>query len=300
MMSFRLAVLLLMLLPCKLRAAEISPLTLAGSGNGTGIRRCPAQAALEQARVNISAVVRHHVKNFIRETYNILYLSQECGSGEWHRVVDLDMTDPSQQCPSACMEYNSGGVRACERIQNVGGGCDGTTFTTDRSYKKICGRATGYQVGGSAAFGWTTLQTVDSYYLYGLSITQGTPRKHVWTFATGITEGDHSRADWHCPCADPNNPNNVEIPSFVGDNYFCESGNPTDTYISNYLYSADPLWDGEQCDNEGVCCSNENSPPWFTVTLPSPTTDGIEARLCIPPNSAGEEVLLQKLEIYVQ
>ena len=287
------AVPLLVLLPCKLRAAEIiSPLSFTGSGSGTG--RCPTQAALEQARVNINAVVRGYLMNFSRE------LSQECGSGEWHRVVDLDMTDPSQQCPSAWMEYNSGGVRACERIQNVGGGCDGTTFTTDRSYKKICGRATGYQVGGSAAFGWTTLQTVDSYYLYGLSITRGTPRTHVWTFATGITEGGHSRADWHCPCADPTNPNNVEIPSFVGDNYFCESGNPTNTYVSNYLYSADPLWDGEQCDNEEVCCSNENPPPWFTVTLPSPTTDDIEARLCIPPDSAGEEVLLQKLEIYVQ
>ena len=183
---------------------------------------------------------------------------------------------------------------------NVAGGCDGTTFTTDRSYNKICGRATGYQVGGSAAFGWTTEQTVDSYYLYGLSLTRGSPRQHIWTFATGITEGDHSQADWHCPCADPNNPSNEEVPSFVGDNYFCESGNPTKTYTAYNLYSEDPLWDGEQCENEGVCCSNENSPPWFRVTLPSPTTDDIEARLCIPPNSEEEEVLLQKLEIYIQ
>ena len=287
---------LLVLLHGQTEAAEISPLTLTGAGNDND-NVCPPQASLEQARVNISTVVRGLVKNFIRETYDII---QECGSGEWHTVVNLDMTDPSQQCPSAWMEYSSGGVRACERIQNVGGGCEGTIFTMDRSYSKICGRATGYQVGGSAAFGWTTQQTVDSYYLYGLSLTRGSPRQHIWTFATGITEGDHSRADWHCPCADPTNPSNEEVPSFVGDNYFCESGNPTNTYIANNLYSEDPLWDGEQCENEGVCCSNQNSPPWFRVTLPSPTTDDIEARLCIPPNSAGEEVLLQKLEIYVQ
>ena len=43
-------------------------------------------------------------------------------------MVNLDMTDPSQQCPSAWMEYSSGGVRACERIQNVAGGCDRITF----------------------------------------------------------------------------------------------------------------------------------------------------------------------------
>ena len=296
MIKLCLGVMLLVLLHGQTEAAEISPLTLTGAGNDND-NVCPPQASLEQARVNISTVVRGLVKNFIRETYDII---QECGSGEWHTVVNLDMTDPSQQCPSAWMEYSSGGVRACERIQNVGGGCEGTIFTMDRSYSKICGRATGYQVGGSAAFGWTTQQTVDSYYLYGLSLTRGSPRQHIWTFATGITEGDHSRADWHCPCADPTNPSNEEVPSFVGDNYFCESGNPTNTYIANNLYSEDPLWDGEQCENEGVCCSNQNSPPWFRVTLPSPTTDDIEARLCIPPNSAGEEVLLQKLEIYVQ
>ena len=298
MTMFRLlyvAVLPLALLPGKLQAAEILPLVLTSTSSGN--RTCPTQASLEQALQNISTTVRGLVKNYIRETYGIQYF---CGSGEWYRVANLDITNSSQQCPSAWMEYNSGGVRACERIQNVAGGCEGTTFTTDRSYNKICGRATGYQIGGSAAFGWTTEQTVDSYYLYGLSLTRGSPRKHVWTFATGITEGDHSRADWHCPCTDPTNPDNEEIPSFVGDNYFCESGNPTATYISNNLYSGDPLWDGEQCENEGVCCSNENSPPWFRVTLPSPTSDDIEARLCIPPNSSGEEVLLQKLEIYIQ
>ena len=292
------AVLPLTLLPRKLQAAETSPLLLAGTGDGIGT--CPTQASSEQVHRNISTTVRGFIKNFIRETYDVLYLSQECGSGEWHTVVDLDMTDPSQQCPSAWMEYNSGGVRACERIQNGVGGCDGTAFTTGHSYKKICGRATGYQVGGSSAFGFTTQPTIDLYYLYGLSITRGSPRKHIWTFATGLSEGDNSQASWHCPCTDPTNPDNEEIPSFVGDNYFCESGNPSNTWISNHLYSGDPLWDGEQCENEGVCCSNENSPPWFRVTLPSPTTDDIEARLCIPPFSSGEEVLLQKLEIYVQ
>ena len=292
MINFLIGVLLLALLHGKLQAAEISTLTLNGTDNCNCM--CPPQANLEQAHANIRIFIQGFIKNF---TSDIL---QECGSGEWHTVVNLNMTDPSQQCPSAWMEYSSGGVRACEQIQNVAGGCDGATFKTNRSYNKICGRATGYQVGGSAAFGWTTKQTVDSYYLYGLSLTRGSPRKHIWTFATGIAEGDHSRADWHCPCADPTNPNNVEVPSFVGDNYFCESGNPTNTYILNNLYSRDPLWDGEQCENEGVCCSNENSPPWFRVTLPSPTTDDIEACLCIPPDSEEEEVLLQKLEIYIQ
>lgn len=285
----------------QIEAAEIAgifnPVILPKDSPGTDT--CPNQARIEAARQGISNSVGSLLRTYIRQTYEE-YLIPECGSGQWRPVAYLDMTDPSQLCPSAWMEFNSGGVRACERISNVEGGCEGTIYPTNRSYTRICGRATGYQIGGSAAFGWTTVQTIDSYYLYGLSLTYGTPRTHIWTFATGLSEGDHTQATWHCPCTDPGNPNNVQLPSFIGNNYFCESGNPSNTWIANNLYSEDPLWDGEQCGNEGTCCSNENSPPWFRVVLPSPTTDDIEARLCIPPNSAGEEVILQKLEIYIQ
>ena len=271
---------------------HISPVTLRKEG-AAGI--CPAKAKRDEARQTIANAVGSVLGINITES-----IGNPCGRGNWYQVVDLDMTNTSQECPSAWMQYVSTEVRACERIQNVNGGCESTFFPINHQYSKVCGRATGYQVGGSAAFGWTTQQTIDTYYLYGLSLTYGSPRMHIWTFATGISEGDQPRADWHCPCTDPTDPRNAEIPSFVGDNYFCESGNPTNTWIANHLYSGDPLWDGEQCANEGICCTNANSPPWFSVTLPNLTTDDIEARLCVPPNSAGEEVILQKLEIYVQ
>ena len=91
-----------------------------------------------------------------------------------------------------------------------------------------------------------------------------------WSYVAGLSEG-LSCIQCNCPCADPSNPSNVVIPSFLGDNQYCESGNPTNTYILDHLYSTDPLWDGEQC--EGECCSNGESPPWFSVELPNPTTD---------------------------
>ena len=53
--------------------------------------------------------------------------------------------------------------------------------------------------------------------------------------------------------------------SLVITTFVNESGNPTNTYTAYNLYSEDPLWDGEQCENEGVCYSNENSPPWFAM-----------------------------------
>ena len=44
---------------------------------------------------------------------NINELLSGCGEGLWHRVAYLNMTDPSQQCPPAWREYNTGGIRAC-------------------------------------------------------------------------------------------------------------------------------------------------------------------------------------------
>ena len=49
-------------------------------------------------------------------------------------------------------------------------------------------------------------------------------------------------------------------PSFVGNNYYCESGNPGSTW-SDILYSGDLLWDGKNCGVASAqCCSNQNQP----------------------------------------
>ena len=87
--------------------------------------------------------------------------------------------------------------------------------------------------------------------------------------------------------------------SFVSDNYYCESGNPT-SFTAHTFYSSDPLWDSEQC--EGECCSNGKSPLWFSMQLPNPTTDDIEVRICIPERIDGNDVhmAIELLEIYIQ
>ena len=148
-------------------------------------------------------------------------------------------------------------------------------------------------------FGFIPMPNIDTIYNYGLSLTHGMPRMHIWTFAIGLSDGAYrSGKGWERPC----NMNDivVVVPSFVGDNYFCESGNPTTTWASGNLYGDDPVWDGMDCESEGQCCSTKGSSPWFSVNLPSSTTDDVEARLCIPNNSPGEGMVLQKLEIYIQ
>ena len=170
--------------------------------------------------------------------------------------------------------------------------------TTSLQYSKVCGRATAYQTGSTDAFGFTAIgQDLNANYVYGVSVIHGVPRNHIWTFAAGISEGDYSIIRDKCPCSDPSNPSSQFPPSFVGDNYYCESGNPTNGFQNDYFYSNDPLWDGKQC--EGQCCSDGKSPPWFSVQLPNPTSDDIEVRIC-SAQASHDDVALQLVEIYVQ
>ena len=89
-------------------------------------------------------------------------------------------------------------------------------------------------------------------------------------------------------------------PSFVGNSYYYESGNPTSTFEHTdvLMYTDDPIWDGQQC--EGQCCTNGRSPPWFSVTLANPTSDAIEVRICGTEGTANEDTPIKILELYVQ
>ena len=243
----------------------------------------------------------HNIREAIMETTMMNLTSSlnfNCGAGLWYRVAHLNMSNSSQQCPSAWREYNiTGEVRGCGRPETLNGNCPASFYPTGRRYSRVCGRIVGYQYGTPDAFGLDAVNhTIDSYYVYGVSVTHGTPRNHVWTFAAGLSEGGFSQ-QFNCPCVNFSHPDSSFPPSFVGNNYYCESGNPTDTFTYNHLYSTDPLWDGQQC--EGECCSNGKSPPWFSVALANPTTNDIEVRICIAEKSL-DDVVIQLLELYVQ
>ena len=142
----------------------------------------------------------------------------------------------------------------------------------------MCGSIRAYQYGGPDAFEAyddgrvTRVTTIEGAYVSGVSLTHGSPQQHIWTFAAARTETLTNVEG--CPC----NGANVTIPPFVGGDYFCESGINSGA-ASLKFYQEDPLWDGEGCISSSSCCSF-NNPPYFTKTLPSPTADPIEARLC--------------------
>ena len=86
-----------------------------------------------------------------------------------------------------------------------------------------------------------------------------------------------------------------EVPEFVANNYFCDTGNPGPD-VGLGVYTDDPLWDGEGCGPTSTCCEFKN-PPWFCTALPQPTTDDIEARICL--DSFDEGVIVNLVDIYV-
>ena len=225
------------------------------------------------------------------------YMETLCNSDEgWTRLAYLDMSDPSEVCPPELRMIEEAGVRACAR-QTIteGGSCDSVTFPSyDLSYSQVCGRVTGYQLGNTGGLRSDIeghSDDIDSFYVHGISITHGSPRQHVWTFIAGNSERDLRNSD--CPCNTGNTA--VVFPSFVRDDYFCESGWPgSNDWPFLYL---DPLWDGERCEElEGACCEGL---PWFNKVLPSTTADFLELRICSSRNTNNDSPV-GLYEIYVK
>ena len=102
----------------------------------------------------------------------------------------------------------------------------------------------------------------------------------------------------NCPCNTP--PGDYQyVQSFIGNDYFCESGNPNNYWLY-VLYTADPLWDGEGCGTqEGDCCAAAGL-PWFHKTFNYTTTDYLEIRVCGDQSISNEDVPFSFYELYVK
>ena len=211
------------------------------------------------------------------------------------RVADLDMTDPTQNCPPGFRLITSP-KRACGR---PGSGCVSTTFPTHGvQYSRVCGRVIAYQFGSQNGFAPYYINgqvTIDDVYVEGVSLTYGqNPRKHIWTFAA--TRDEITSSPSTCPCTKTDTAYTGAVPPFIGQDYFCDTGSRS--YYQHIFYPDDPLWDGAGCGPNSSCCSF-NNPPWLCKQLPQPTTDDIKLRLCADWSSLkDEDIPLETIELY--
>ena len=227
----------------------------------------------------------------VRQVYCDMEL--ECGGhkGGWMRIADLD-TGRGDDCSSGWTKITTP-VAVCIP-PSFDAGCYSANFSTlGIPYSKVCGMAVGYQKGTTDGF-FTTVKTINGPYVDGVSITYGYPRKHLWTYAVGLSDSFNT-ANYNCPCS--HFPGSLP-PPFVHNNYYCESGAILHPKESVY-YTDDLVWDGEGCSGDNNCYS-EPSLPWFYRQIPLTASEDIETRICRDINSDDEDVLIKELQLYVQ
>ena len=179
----------------------------------------------------------------------------------------------TEECPSGFRLYNQNGIRSCgwTALSSPAGSCQSVNFSSySIKYSQVCGHVIGYSYGHpDAIFPLTRAYNLNGPYVDCVSITCGNPRKHIWMFMAA-TIGVHE-----CPCAI----NNLftTVPSFIGNDYFYESGCPG--YCQGNVNCNDPLWDGKKRGLQNKVCCLIPGLPWFYKTLNYSTTNYIEMRI---------------------
>ena len=212
------------------------------------------------------------------------------------QVVKLDMRNSNHQCPPGTTLRTDLPRRLCGiGARQDGEYCSSTDFNTyGIEYSQVCGKIIGYQDRGPDAFDQAQMPVaIDGGYVEGISLTHGNnPRKHIWTFAAALDEVQAGRNI--CPCTNRNYAA-TQPPSFVGNDYFCDTG--SEGLWQPILYVDDPLWDGAGCGPSNDFC-DLNNPPWFRKQLSLATADDIEMRFCHSPSPTDEDTPVEIIEIY--
>ena len=228
-------------------------------------------------------------------------MERTCGGvqGGWMKVMSINMSNLTSSCPSGLKTLTSP-KRLCAMNIN-GAGCSSAYLDVQGvEYSKVCGKIIGYQQKTPDAFKSyyrNRALTIDQNYVDGISVTHGqSPRKHIWTFVAALHEVEQHPYN-NCPCTNIHSHENIPIPPFVGNDYFCDTA--SSQYFQYHFYPNDPLWDGQGCGQLNTCCSF-NNPPWFMKQLSASTHDNIEIRLCANEQRSNEDIVFETLDLYVQ
>ena len=173
------------------------------------------------------AAIREQVTEQLLSFLNISSEFQPpCACGGPTRIAHLNMSDPSQQCPSNWNTITTP-VRGCHSGNSS---CRSALFPSNgQSYSQVCGRANAYQRGRPVGFfpNFVYDYELEEYYVDGVSLTHGAgeSQQHIWTFVAALYETG-SIPGYACSCSNTDVSWPYEVPEFVGDDYFCDSGNP--------------------------------------------------------------------------
>ncbi len=227
-----------------------------------------------------------------------------CGNVRgWMRIAKLDITDSDDNCPDGFYQAEHNNRSLCAATSPHPGCVGSETYSTRGiQYNDICGKIIAYQQGYTDGIHYT-YSGVNGNYLDGISLTHRPPnsnirRTHIWSFIAAV---DENGQNGQCPCTNRNS-NRARAPARdVGLNYFCDTGvkEYKEYYDDIRVFTDNPLWDGAGCGPTNDCCTF-NTPPWFYRHLHYSTTDDIEMRLCRNSGPLTENILIEKIDLFIR
>ncbi len=266
-----------------------------GGSNISCVSEVDRRETLESVVNNTHDILREAVIPILRGE-GICSNDIPCGGPGWRLYADINMSEPCSSCPAGLREIAD--PRSCVEVL-PGAGCESAVFAGDGSeYDQVCGYIFGFQFNAPNAFlpyNVNPSLTLDDLYMDGVSLTHGVPgeRAHIWTWAAASC--DSCSGVGVCPCTN-GNPGAIQIPPFVGSDYFCDTAVPS--LPAATWYPEDPLWEGQGCGS-GTCCEF-NNPPVFMKQLSEPTTDPLEVRLCKDQQGHYEDLAIVALRLLVK
>ena len=229
----------------------------------------------------------------------------------WRWCLDRD-----SQCEHVyskqCLSQRTGKVttpKSCRKKNDSG--CSTTTFNThDLPYKSICGKIIGYQVNSPDAFypyyhiddqvkinRLLNSVTPDDAYADGVLLSYNIPREHIWTFTAQSSCHTKNNRDG-CPCLHDYKRYEGKVPLFVGQDFFCETGNYNEN-IEAKTYTSNKLWDGTGCGTFPGGCEGSRD-LWFHRKLSFAIKSDLEMRLCLAQGRNDEDLLIEQIYLYIQ
>lgn len=220
----------------------------------------------------------------VRTIYCVMTDLCGIGGGGWTRIA----LEVGGSCSSSGYFHR--------RIATSQGSCTQLTFPTyGIYYSEVCGIVEGFEIGQPDADDTTARNDITSYFIDGIAILRDNFEKnnhsdtHLWSFMAD--DGDH-----HCPCS--KNKNQPPV-AFIGNHYYCEAG--TTHSEPGVIYSDDPLWDGQGCDDsETPCCSLSPIMPWFYRGGLLSGDPDVLFRICADQGTDDEDILFGKYEFYIR
>ncbi len=245
---------------------------------------------LNKTKMEIEEVLNNQVDPYLTQRYG---KPRNCGGPGWTEVLDVDMSNDSMECPTGFTLFSSP-VRSCGRPGSVNSVT--ASFTVKHSYTNICGTIVGIQKGSTDGFGPTFYDSRPMHYVDGIIIWHGSSysQGHIWTFAAAPRQlATNMRLG--CPCSYEQW--NFNKPTFVGSNYFCDSGN-SGNFSHSTIFLDNPLWDGKGCISNSTCCQF-NEPPVFYRELEQSSGDNLKMTILFTTTPDEEDIYLTKMKLYV-